>query len=94
MSVLLRELLAPDSMAFHTAHVVIVVPQEPDLEWEALLCLQPEFAVTYLNGDLRSREGRTVHVFSSSSPPPPFPPISLIHQIAAAHRAGFICKPW
>ncbi|CAN0056547.1 unnamed protein product [Ascophyllum nodosum] len=59
VSVLLQELLAPDSMAFHTAHVVIVVPQDPNLEWEALLCLQPEFAVTYLNGDLRHREGRT-----------------------------------
>lgn len=55
MSVLLRELLSPDSMAYHTAHVVIVVPQEPTLAWEALLCLQPAFAVTYLNGDLRSR---------------------------------------
>lgn len=53
MSVLLRDLLAADSMAYHHAHVVLVVPQEPTLAWEALLCLQPSYAVTYLNGDLR-----------------------------------------
>eukprot|EP00903_Cladosiphon_okamuranus_P015886 g14672.t1 len=56
VSVLLRELLATDSMAYHHAHVVLVVPQEPTLAWEALLCLQPSFAVTYLNGDLSSAE--------------------------------------
>lgn len=53
VSVLLRDLLAADSMAYHHAHVVIVVPQEPTLAWDALLCLQPSFTVTYLNGDLR-----------------------------------------
>ena len=53
VSVLLRDLLATDSMAYRHAHVVLVIPQEPTLAWEALLCLQPSFAVTYLNGDLR-----------------------------------------
>lgn len=53
VSVLLRDLLAADSMTYHHAHVVIVVPQEPTLAWDALLCLQSSFTVTYLNGDLR-----------------------------------------
>lgn len=53
MSVLLRDLLAAGSMAYHHEHVVLVIPQEPTLAWDALLCLQPSFAVTYLNGDLR-----------------------------------------
>ncbi len=53
ISILLKDLLAADSMAYHNAHVVLVVPQEPTLAWEALLCLQPSSAVSYLNGDLR-----------------------------------------
>ncbi|CAM9278886.1 unnamed protein product [Ectocarpus fasciculatus] len=54
VSVLLRDLLAGGSMAYHHEHVVLVIPQEPTLAWDALLCLQPSFAVTYLNGDLSS----------------------------------------
>ncbi|CAM9399544.1 unnamed protein product [Ectocarpus sp. 6 AP-2014] len=54
VSVLLRDLLAADSVAYHHEHVVLVIPQEPTLAWDALLCLQPSFAVTYLNGDLSS----------------------------------------
>lgn len=51
VSELLRDLLG--NMAYHHAHVVLVIPQEPTLAWDALLCMQPSFAVTYLNGDLR-----------------------------------------
>ncbi|CAN0409722.1 unnamed protein product, partial [Ectocarpus sp. 13 AM-2016] len=54
VSVLLRDLLAADSVAYHHERVVLVIPQEPTLGWDALLCLQPYFAVTYLNGDLSS----------------------------------------